>query len=146
MKHRRSLNTIALIVSIWVAASEISTAATDTKSVRLMAKIERAAKLIVESNTITFLNMNPDQTKQVPAVENDIKITVKVRTASTDPVTLSMIADGDLGAGSEIIPIENITWQAFGEGFISGTMSKSTVQKAGSWKASGSEKGPYNSI
>ena len=106
-----------------------------------MAKIERAAKLIVESNKITFLNMDPDQTKQVPAVENDIKITVKVRTATAGPVILSMIADGDLTAGSEIIPIENITWQASGQGLISGTLSKSTVQKAGSWKGSGVREG-----
>ena len=141
MKHRRSLNTIALIVSIWVAASEISTAATATKSLRIMAKVERAAKLIVESNKITFLNMDPDEIKQVPAVENDIRITVKVRTASTGPVTLNVIADGDLAAGSEMIPIENVTWQASGQGFVSGTLRKSTVQSAGSWKGSGVREG-----
>jgi hypothetical protein len=137
MKGRRNLNTIALMVSMWIVAYGISTAATDTKSVVIKVKIEKTAKLIVDTNTITFSNMDPDEVKQVPALQNDIKVTVKARTGSTSPVNLNVIADGDLVSGPDTIPVQNVIWQASGEGFLSGVLSKSAVQTAGSWKGSG---------
>jgi len=143
MKGKRSFNTIPLIVSIWIIASGISTAATDTKSVVIKAKIEKVAKLIVDTNIIVFPSIDPDEAKQVPALQNDIKVTVKARNGSTSPVNLNVIADGDLVSGSDTIPVQNVIWQASGQGFLSGVLSKSTVQTAGSWKGSGVREGVF---
>jgi hypothetical protein len=143
VKGRRSLGTIALMVSMSMVASGISIAATDTKSIVIKAKVEKVAKVIIDTNTITFPNMDPDEVKQVPALQNDIKVTVKARTGSTSPVNLHVIADGDLVSGPDTIPVQNVIWQASGQGFLSGILSKSTVQTAGSWKGSGVREGVF---
>jgi hypothetical protein len=143
MKGRRSLSTIALMVSMWIVASGISIAETDTKSIVIKAKVEKVAKVIIDTNTITFPNMDPDEIRQVPALQNDIKVTVKARTGSTSPVNLHVIADGDLVSGPDTIPVQNVIWQASGQGFLSGILSKSTVQTAGSWKGSGVREGVF---
>ncbi len=109
----------------------------------IRAKIEKVAKVIVDANTITFPSMDPDETKQIPAIQNDIKVIVKVRTGSTSPVNLNIIAEGDLASVSDTIPVQNVIWQASGQGFMSGTLSKSTVQTAGSWKGSGVREGVF---
>jgi hypothetical protein len=108
MKGRRSLSTIALMLPMWIVASGISTATTDTKSILIRAKVERVAKVIVDTNTISFPNMDPDETKQAPAIQKDIKVVVKVRTGGTSPVSLNIIADGDLASGSDTIPVQNV--------------------------------------
>ena len=87
--------------------------------------------------------MDPDETRQIPAIPNDIKGIVKVRTGGTDLTNLNIIADGDLRSGSDTIPVQNVVWQASGQGFRSGTLSKSTVQTAGSWKGSGVREGVF---
>ena len=81
--------------------------------------------------------MDPDEGKQISALQGDIKVTVKARTGSTSPVNLNLIADGDLASGPDIIPIQNVSWQATGQGFMSGTLNKTTVRTAGSWLGSG---------
>jgi hypothetical protein len=143
MKGMRGLSTIAIMASIWIVASGISTAATDTKPIIMKAKVEKVAKVIVDTNTVTFPNMDPDETKQIPAVQNDIKVIVKVRTGSTNPVNLNIIADGDLASGSDTIPVQNVIWQVSGQGFISGTLSNSIVQAAGFWRGSGVREGLF---
>lgn len=130
-----------MLLSGWFFFPDISNASTDTKSIVIKAKIEKMAKLIVDTNQIIFPNMDPDEVKQVPALQNDVKVTVKARTGSTSPVNLNVIADGDLVSGPDIIPVQNVIWQASGQGFLSGTLSKSTVQTAGSWKGSGIREG-----
>ena len=77
------------------------------------------------------------------SIPNDIKVIVKVRTGSTSPISLNMIADGDLASGSDTIPVQNVIWQASGQGFVSGTLSKSTLQTAGFWKGSGVREGVF---
>jgi len=143
MRGRGSPSTIALTVLMWIVASGISTAATDIKSIVIKAKIGKVAKVIVDTNTITFPNIDPDETKQVPAIQKDIRVIVKVRTGSTSPVNLNIIADGDLASESNTIPVQNVIWQASGQGFMSGTLSKFTVQSAGSWKGSGVREGVF---
>jgi len=143
MTTTRNFILTALMISIWFIDYGISIAATDTKSIVMKAKIEKMAKLIVDTNTIVFPNMDPDEKKQVPATQNDIKVVVKARTGSTSPVNLNIIADGDLVSGPDTIPVQNVTWQATGQGFMGGTLSKSSVQSAGSWKGSGVREGVF---
>jgi hypothetical protein len=141
MKTKNSL-LIPLILYAVCLFSGISFANTDTKTLVIKAKIDKVAKLIVDTNTVTFPNMNPDEINQVPAIQNDVKVTVKARTGSTSPVNLNIVADGDLVSGPDMIPVQNVTWQASGPGFLSGTLSKSSVL-AGSWSGSGVRQGSF---
>ena len=143
MTRARSLRIIILAISIWLVASGMSRAATDSKPLVIKARIEKLAKLIVESDTITFPSVDPDERKQVPATQNDIKVIVKARTGTTSPVNLNMVADGDLISGPDTIPIQNVTWQATGPGFVAGILSKTSFQAAGSWKGSGVREGVF---
>jgi hypothetical protein len=139
----RNCTITALIISMCLIAPDISVASTDTKPLVIKARVGKVVKLIVETNTVTFPNMNPDELKQIPALQGDIKVTVKARTGSSSPVTLNLIAEGDLISGPDTIPVQNVIWQASGQGFLSGTLSKSTVQTAGSWTGSGIREGIF---
>jgi len=75
-------------------------AASDRKTLVIKANIGKVVKLIVETSTITFPNIDPDQMRQIPALQGDIRVTVKARTGSTSPVTLNVIADA-------LVPLEN---------------------------------------
>ena len=142
MGTRKNPTSIALVILLLLIFPGTLFAATATKSIVMTAKIEKMSKLIVDTNTITFSN-GSDETGQVPALQNDIKVTVKARTGSSSPVNLNIIADGDLTSGSETIPVQNVIWQASGQGFSDGTLSKSTVQTAGSWTGSGVREGAF---
>jgi hypothetical protein len=85
MKGRGSLSTIALMVSMWFVGSGISTAATDTKSVVIKVKIGGMVKLIVDTNTITFPNIDSDETRQVPAIHQKGEYQVTVTYTLTAP-------------------------------------------------------------
>jgi hypothetical protein len=139
----KNLTSVVLVISFLLLSSHLSVAATDTKPLVIKAKIDKVVKLIVDTNTLVFPNMDPDEVKQVPALQNDIRVTVKARTGSTSPVNLNVVADGDLVSGSDTIPVQNVTWQASGQGFSSGTLSKSAVQTAGVWKGSGVREGVF---
>ncbi len=141
MKEIRSSILVIFLIVIWFLPVNISIGATDTKSVVIKANIEKIAKLIVDTNNIIFPSVDPDEMRQVPALQNDIKVTVKARTGSTNNVSLNVIADGDLASGPDTIPVQNVVWQVSGQGFRGGTLSKSTLQKAGSWTGSGVREG-----
>ncbi len=120
-----------------------SHAARDTKTLIVKAAVGKAAKLVVDTKTITFPDAGADEVKQIPASQNDIKVIVKARTERGSPVNLNVLADGDLTSGADIIPVQNVTWQAAGQGFQSGTLSKTTPQPAGSWMGSGIREGVF---
>jgi hypothetical protein len=134
---------MAMILSAWFILSGISMASMDTKSLVIKARIEKVVKLIIDTNLITFPNKDPDEVKQVPALQNDIKVIVKVRTGSASPINLNMIAEGDLVSGSDTIPVQNVIWQASGQGFLGGNLSKTSVQPAGFWTGSGVREGAF---
>lgn len=143
MKRSGVLFIAILAASTFLIFSGTSSASTDSKTLLIKAKVDKVAKLVVDSDTITFPNMDPDEAKQVPALQNDVKVTVKVRTGSSSPVSLHVIADGDLVSGSDVIPVQNVTWQALGSGFLGGTLSKGIFQTAGSWTGSGVRQGTF---
>ena len=142
-KQGSGLTIIPLFLSFLVFPSEISTAATDSKSILIKADIGPAAKLIVTNYSITFPSTDPDGQNQIPALENDIKVTVKARTGSNSQVSLKIMAEGDLVSGLDSIPIQNVIWQATGPGFLNGALSKSSYQAGGSWVGSGIREGSF---
>jgi hypothetical protein len=142
-KQGRRFSIIPLFLSFFLLPFEISMAAMDSKSLFIKADIGPAAKLVVTNHSITFPSTDPDDQKQIPALENDVKVTVKVRTGSGSQVSLKIIAEADLVSGSDSIPIQNVIWQATGLGFMNGTLSKSSSQAGGSWVGSGIREGSF---
>jgi len=143
MERPRILISIPMILTLLFFTSGPSQAVTDKKTLIVKAKIEKLLKLIVDTNLITFPHNDPDATAEIPALQNDVKVVVKARTENTSPVTLNLIADGDLVSGSDRIPVQNVMWQASGMGFLDGTLSNSSVQAAGFWRGSGVREGTF---
>ena len=82
----------------------------------------------------------------IPATENPVNVTAKVKTGSASTATLTVLAAGDLTSGGDTIAITNVSWTATGTGFIAGTMSKTTAQSAGSWTGSGNRSGTFSYV
>jgi hypothetical protein len=85
---------------------------------------------------IHFPDRDPDTTPSIAASENPLLVSAGANGGPTQSMSLTVLASGDLVAGSNTIPINNVTWTAsntVGAGFRSGSMSKTTPQIAGQW-------------
>ncbi len=119
-------------------------AASDSKPLTINAQVSDRASLTLEVATINFPDTDPDTTP-IPATENSVDVTVKVRTGSASAVTLTHQAAGDLtNAALDTIPIGNVTWTATGAGFQAGTMSSTVAQTAGTWTGPGNRSGTFS--
>jgi hypothetical protein len=85
--------------------------------------------LTLGTTTIGFPDANPVSTASIPALQNPVA--VQAHTAGNGVWTLTVLANGPLTAGASMIPVNQITWTAAGEGFVSGTMSSSLAQVVG---------------
>jgi hypothetical protein len=80
-------------------------AASDSKPLTINAQVSDRASLTLEVSAINFPDTDPDTTP-IPATENSVDVTVKVRTGSTSTATLTHQAAGDLtNAALDTIPI-----------------------------------------
>jgi hypothetical protein len=119
-------------------------AASDSKPLTINAQVIERASLTLEVATINFPDTDPDTTP-IPATENPVDVTVKVRAGSTTPVTLTHQTAGNLrNAALDEIPIGNVTWTATGAGFQGGTMNSTVPQTAGSWTGPGNRPGTFS--
>jgi len=119
-------------------------AASDSKPLTINAEVSDRASLTLEVATINFPDTDPDTTP-IPATENSVDVTVKVRTGSASAVTLTHQAAGDLtNPALDAIPIGSVTWTATGGGFQAGTMSSTVAQTAGSWTGPGNRSGTFS--
>jgi hypothetical protein len=122
----------------------VAFAASDTKDLEIKATVGSWAKLTLGETAINFIDTDPD-TVSIPASENAVSVTVKVRTGSTSAVALTHLAAGNLtNADSDEIPIGNVTWTVSGAGFQAGTMSSTVAQTAGSWTGPGNRSGTFS--
>ena len=119
-------------------------AASDSKPLTVNATVSARASLSIGQAAIHFPDADPDATSSIPATENAVSVTAKVRTGSASTATLTHLAADDLKSGSDTIGINNVTWTASGTGFQAGTMNKTTPQTAGSWTTSGNRDGTFN--
>jgi hypothetical protein len=142
MKSRSRVPAVVAACAVMLVCM-ISEAATDSKTLLVKTTIGKSAKVVVDTNSISFPDVGADQTDQIPATQNDVRIIVKARTDRGSPVTLNVVADGDLLSGADSIPIQNVTWQASGAGFQGGVLSKAKNQTAGSWTGSGIREGRF---
>jgi hypothetical protein len=102
------------------------------------------AKLQMAPLSLNFPDADPDGVPSIPANVNPLSITSSSRTGSSLTTTLNCLANGDLVSGTSSILISNVRWQSSGSGYLSGTMSKTTAQTAGSWTGSGVRAGNLN--
>jgi hypothetical protein len=119
-------------------------AVSDQKSLTVNATVSARATLSLGQSSITFPDADPDTVSSIPANENAVSVTAKVRTGSSSNATLTHLAADDLKSGSDMIAIGNVTWTASGTGFQGGTMNKSSAQTAGSWTGSGNRSGTFS--
>jgi hypothetical protein len=129
------------ILALALAAVQPMSAITTTANVTVSATVSATAKLTLGSTTVTFPDADPDTTAIIPANEGAISIDAKAKTSSGTPVTLTILAAGDLVSGTDTITINNVTWLASGAGFVTGTMSRITAQSVASWTGSGNRTG-----
>jgi hypothetical protein len=80
-----------------------------TADVKVAATVSSSARLTLATSTITFPDADPDTVKSIPANENGALVTAKVKTGSSTPATLKILAADDLKSGKDTIPITNVT-------------------------------------
>jgi hypothetical protein len=83
--------------------------------------------LTIAPSTIAFANADPDTTPSIDAPS--ITVTYRVRQNGGGNWRITLLAGGDLTAGSATIPITNVTWTATpAPPFQDGTMSRTLAQ------------------
>ena len=86
--------------------------------------------LTVSPSTITFAAADPDTTPSIAA--SSITVSYRVRNNAAGSWRISLLASGDLTAGSATIPITNVTWTASPTPrFQAGTLSRTPGPDAG---------------
>lgn len=119
-------------------------AATDTKTLTIIATVASRAKLALGQSTIHFPASDPDtDANPIPATENPVSVSAKVTIGGAAVATLTHQAASDLGDGTGSIPIGNVTWTVTAAGFQAGTMNKTLAQTAGSWTGPGNKPGTF---
>jgi hypothetical protein len=108
-----------------------------TRTVTLFTNIATRAKLIFGSSTLSFPSANPDSVPSVPANINPVSVTSNARTGSSQSVTLTCLASGDLISGTSAITVSNISWTSTGTGYQPGVMNSLTSQNTGTWTGQG---------
>ena len=130
-----------LIILICLVFVRPSLAESDQKLLQFKVAVGKLAQFTVEVSSMSFRGGNPDENVLIPAIENGIKIKVRTRAGRSDPISLYVLADGDLVSGSHTIPVHNVSWRTSGEGFKGGALSKGVPQVVGAWEGSGIREG-----
>jgi hypothetical protein len=87
--------------------------------------------LSVSPLSVSFASADPDTTPVIAAVP--VVVTVRVRQNLGGPWTLTVLAGGDLLAGSATVDISNVSWTATpAPPFQNGTLSKTVAQRLAS--------------
>jgi hypothetical protein len=107
---------IALAIGIWGVSVLIAPSAG-----------AQTLTLTVSPSTITFAAADPDTTPSIAA--SSITVSYRVRNNAAGSWRISLLASGDLTAGSATIPITNVTWTASPTPrFQAGTLSRTLAQ------------------
>ena len=139
----KRLTLIVVMTLCLICFSGGAFAASDTEDLTINATVSARAKLTLNPTTINFPDADPDS-GPIPATENPVSVTAKVRIGAAETATLTCLAGGDLISGGDSIAISNVTWTATGSGYVAGTMSTTVPQSAGSWTPSGNYSGTFS--
>ena len=140
MKRHLLLGTILSLLAI----PGLVHAASDSKTLTINAVVSNRAKLTIAPLTINFPDADPDVVNPIPASENAVTVSSRVRTGAASVSILTCLANGDLVDGANSVPISNVTWTSTGSGYVAGTMNNSAAQTAGSWTGSGLNSGTFS--
>ena len=144
-KDTKKTHLITVLITLGLLLpSTLASADQNNANLTVNVTVNARAKLTLSTNTINFPDADPDTTPFIPASENAVSVTVKVRTGYSSSATLTHQASGNLTSGSNSIPISNVTWTATGSGFSSGAMSSGAAQTVGFWTGSGTQSGALN--
>ncbi len=108
--------------------------------------ISATAKLKFGLLALNFPDQDPDGFPSVSADVNPLSVTSSARTGSSSTTTLTCLASGDLVAGTNSIPITNMSWTSSGSGYLPGAMSRTIAQNAGSWRGPGQYTGTFSYV
>jgi len=112
------LPVIATFVGLWVAPS------------LAWAQPGPRLEISVSPTSVSFPSANPDVSPVVAAAP--IVVTIRIR-QSSGPWSLTVLANGDLIAGSSTVDITNVSWTATpAPPFQNGTLSKTVAQRMAS--------------
>lgn len=137
----RVLALLSLVLAAIALAVPPAPGATLAQSVTASANIGPLAKLSLSPLTLSFPDADPDVSPVVPASTGPVTITAKARSSERANVTLTVLANDDLRSGMVTIPVSALTWTATGEGFVDGTISRTSAQLVGAWSGSGARSG-----
>jgi hypothetical protein len=103
------------------------------------AQVNSRFKIEINSNTVTFTRtMDPRIAPVIVQNEPPLQIRVKATRGFFQSVNLRIQANGILSDGlGHTIPIENVSWQAAGDGFTPNGQLTSAAQQLGRWSPSG---------
>ncbi len=111
----------------------------ETAQLRITASILPRAALDATSGTLSFLSSGDEMSSLIPAAENEIEITVKLRITKPDRVSLTVSVPDDLidpNTGNRI-PVDSIHWSVPGQKGLSGKLTKGAPQVVAQWDRSG---------
>ncbi len=139
---------VLLALSLTFVGANSALAVDATANVTLSATVTSIAELTLSTATVSFPNANPGTVPNVSATENGATITAHVRTGSSTPASLSVLAADDLTSGSDVIPmtaVSSTTTNTSGTFFTTGAIpwSKTAPVTLGGG-ASGSYTGTVN--
>jgi hypothetical protein len=125
--------------AVLLFSGSVSAQGTDSASLTISAQVNSKARLTL-SGSVFFPDLDPDTANPLVST-TDVSVSVKARTSASGNVTLTVLAQGDLASGTDLIPIGNLTWAA--SGLTAGTMAKApaTAASLGSWTGSGNHSG-----
>lgn len=111
----------------------------ETSRLRISASVLPRTALEIDSGTLSFISTGDVINSMIPAAENEIEITVKLRLKNPDKVSLTVSIPDDLvdpGTGNRI-PAENVHWRISGQNEHSGKLAKGIPQIVAQWNKSG---------
>lgn len=133
---------IGLISGLVFCTADANAASTGSMTINYY--VAARANLTITPATINFADMAPTSSPLVPAKENPVQVTVKIRKDPAAAAFTLTCQGGPLVSGADVIPSSGISWTASGTGLVAGTLSSSTPQAVGSWTASGNYNGSLN--
>jgi hypothetical protein len=140
----KKLSLVVIILGLLLTSAPVF-AAQQAQPLTVNMAVSARAKLTLGVGAINFADADPDTTPSIPATENAVSVTAKIRTGASSTATLTHRAGGNLSAGGAItIPINNVSWTATGAGYVAGTMSSSSDVPAASWTGSNSYGGTFS--
>lgn len=121
--------------------------AQNTAHLDLRVYIEKRCKLEISSSLISFIRTSSEGKPQIlPANENPVALTIKTNLPPNAQANVWFIAHSDLVDSSTgyVIKVETISWEARGEGFFSGSLSKLSPSLVAKISGAGQFKGILN--